>query len=73
MNSENIVPKNWNVAKRWRNNRKEWNEYRRERQHQYNPKLNAISKEASKLAGGYKVYRETVSYTHLTLPTIYSV
>ena len=67
MNSENIVPKNWNVSKKWRNNRKEWNEYRRERQHQYNPRLNAISKEASKLAGGYKVYREMTSDERLQL------
>ena len=67
MNSENIVPKNWNVSKKWRNNRKGWNEYRRERQHQYNPRLNAISKEASKLAGGYKVYREMTSDERLQL------
>ena len=67
MNSENAVPKNWNVAKRWRNNRKEWNEYRRERQHQYNPRLNAISREANKLAGGYNIYKKKTSDERLKL------
>ena len=67
MNTENAVPKNWNVAKRWRNNRKEWNEYRRERQHQYNPRLNAISREANKLAGGYNIYKKKTSDERLKL------
>ena len=67
MNSENVVPKNWNVAKKWRNNRKEWNEYRRERQHQYNPRLNAISREANKLAGGYNIYKKKTRDERLQL------
>ena len=67
MNSENAVPKNWNVAKKWRNNRKEWNEYRRERQHQYNPRLNAISREANKLAGGYNIYKKKTRDERLQL------
>jgi len=34
-----------------------YNEYNRLRQHRWNPRLNAISREAYKLAGGYNIYK----------------
>jgi len=67
MNSENVVPENWNVAKKWRNNKKEWNKYRRERQHLYNPRLNAISEECAKLVGSRKAYRALPSDERIKL------
>ena len=52
----------------WRDkNREKYNEYHRKMAYRYNPKLNAISREAYKLAGGYKVYREMTSDERLEL------
>ena len=42
----------------WReNNREKYNEYHRKIQHKYNPRLNAISEECTKLVGSRKAYR----------------
>ena len=44
-----------------------YNEYNRLRQHRWNPKLNAISREAYKLAGGCKAYKEMTRDERLLL------
>jgi len=55
-------------ARRYRaDNREKYNLYQRMRQHTYNPKVNATSKEAYKLAGGYKVYKEMAEDERLQL------
>ena len=42
----------------WREkNREKYNEYHRKIQHKYNPRLNAISEECTKLVGSRKAYR----------------
>lgn len=70
MNSENLVPKSWNVAKKWRENRKGWVEVMRLRQYRYNPKINAISREAYKLAGGQKIFYDKTEDERLRLRRI---
>ena len=60
--------KNRAYAAMWRDkNREKHNEYHRIRQHKWNPKLNAISKEAYKLAGGYDIYKKKTSDERLKL------
>ena len=50
-----------NFNKMWEKNHEDrlaYNEYNRLRQHRWNPRLNAISREAYKLAGGYNIYKK---------------
>ena len=52
----------------WRENNKEkYNEYHKKIAYKYNPKLNAISREAYKLAGGYNIYKKKTSDERLKL------
>ena len=52
----------------WReNNREKYNEYHKKIAYKYNPKLNAISREAYKLAGGYNIYKKKTSDERLKL------
>ena len=47
--------------------REQWNEYRRVRQHQYNPKLNAISRISYRIAGSSKKFYELPEVTRLSI------
>ncbi len=47
--------------------REQWNEYRRVRQHQYNPKLNAISRISYRIAGSSKKFYELPAVTRLSI------
>ena len=68
MKTESALEKRRAYAAIWRDkNREKYNEYHRKIQYRYNPKLNAISREAYKLAGGYKVYREKTGDERLEL------
>jgi len=68
MKTESALEKRRAYAAIWRDrNREEYNEYHRKIAYRYNPKLNAISREAYKLAGGYKVYREKTGDERLEL------
>jgi hypothetical protein len=68
MKTESALEKSRAYAAIWRDkNREKYNEYHRKIQYRYNPKLNAISREAYKLAGGYKVYREKTGDERLEL------
>jgi predicted restriction endonuclease len=56
--------------KMWEKNHEDrlaYNEYSRLRQHRWNPKLNAISREAYKLAGGYNIYKKKTRDERLQL------
>jgi len=68
MKTESALEKSRAYAAIWRDkNREKYNKYHRKIQYRYNPKLNAISREAYKLAGGYKVYREKTGDERLEL------
>jgi len=68
MKTESALEKRRAYATIWRDkNREKYNKYHRKIQYRYNPKLNAISREAYKLAGGYKVYREKTGDERLQL------
>jgi len=71
MKNIDLVGDSWrkycHAGPKWKGMYNEWREYSRTQQHKYNPKLNAISKEASKLAGSYKVYKESTSAERLEL------
>ena len=59
-----------NFNKMWEKNHEDrlaYNEYNRLRQHRWNPRLNAISREAYKLAGGYNIYRKKTRDERLQL------
>ena len=56
--------------KMWEKNHEDrlaYKEYSRLRQHRWNPKLNAISREAYKLAGGYNIYKKKTRDERLQL------
>ena len=56
--------------KMWEKNHEDrlaYNEYNRLRQHRWNPRLNAISREAYKLAGGYNIYKKKTRDERLQL------
>ena len=59
MNTDTVrLEKRRAYAAVWReNNREKYNEYHRKIQHKYNPRLNAISEECTKLVGSRKAYR----------------
>ena len=68
MNTDTVREKSRAYAAMWRDkNREKHNEYHRKIQHRWNPKLNAISKEAYKLAGGYNIYKKKTSDERLKL------
>ena len=69
MNTDTVrLEKRRAYAAMWRDkNREKHNEYHRKIQHRWNPKLNAISKEAYKLAGGYDIYKKKTSDERLKL------
>jgi predicted restriction endonuclease len=59
-----------NFNKMWEKNHEDrlaYNEYNRLRQHRWNPRLNAISREANKLAGGYNIYKKKTRDERLQL------
>ena len=62
--------KSGHVAASWKGRKVEWNEYRRSRQYKYNPRLNAISEECTKLAGSRKAYRAMPSNERISLRRI---
>jgi len=68
MNTDTALEKRRAYAAVWRdNNREKYNEYHRKIQHRYNPRLNAISREAYKLAGGYNIYKKKTRDERLQL------
>ena len=62
MKTIDLVDDSWrkycHAGPKWKGMYDEWREYSRTQQHKYNPKLNAISREAYKLAGGYNIYKK---------------
>jgi predicted restriction endonuclease len=68
MMTDTALEKRRAYAAVWRdNNREKYNEYHRKIQHRYNPRLNAISREAYKLAGGYNIYKKKTRDERLQL------
>tara|TARA_R110002051_G_scaffold116743_1_gene190297 strand:- start:62 stop:742 length:681 start_codon:yes stop_codon:yes gene_type:complete len=69
MNTDTVrLEKRRAYAAVWReNNREKYNEYHKKIAYRYNPKLNAISREAYKLAGGYNIYKKKTSDERLKL------
>jgi len=71
MKNISLVDDSWrkycHAGPKWKGMYDEWREYSRTRQHKYNPKLNAISREAYKLAGGYNIYKKKTRDERLQL------
>lgn len=71
MKTIDLVDDSWrkycHAGPKWKGMYDEWREYSRTQQHKYNPKLNAISREAYKLAGGYNIYKKKTRDERLQL------
>ena len=71
MKNLNLDDDSWrktsHVGTKWKGRKAEYNEYMRSRQHKYNPRLNAISEECTKLAGSRKAYRALPSDERIKL------